>query len=133
MIATVVREVFPESRDVSVRGLIPEISRRAVRTFLIGPDGRPSAQRVRRAVARAAQRERELRPFEGHLERRVGIETAIQAGAAGPELHDLARTWFGEGETLSVEQLLLASQVPEFARVLGWQKMMSNLNFGDVV
>jgi len=130
-LATVVREVFPDHADVSVRELIPEILRRAVRTFLVGADGRPGVQRVRRAAARARERERALRPFASHLGRRIGIETAIQVGAADDELRELARTWFGERESLSVEQLLLASHVPAFARVLGWQKMMSDLDGVD--
>lgn len=126
-LAVVVREVFDGRDDVTVRELIPEVQRRAVRDFLVGTDGRPSPQRVRRAAARSRVREEQLAPFASILDRRVGLTYAIQSGAAGPELHDLARTWFGEAESLSVEELLLASQVPEFARVLGWQKMMANL------
>ncbi|MDG2307591.1 MAG: hypothetical protein P8R42_23640 [Candidatus Binatia bacterium] len=127
-LAAVAREVFPDQADVSVRELIPEILRRAVRDFLVGKDGRPSAQRVRRAIARARVRQDQFRELEPYLKRRVGIDAAIQSGAADDALHGLARTWFDEKESLSVEQLLLGSHVPAFARVLGWQKMMSNLD-----
>lgn len=126
-LAAVVREAFPGRESVAVRELIPEVQRRAVRTFLVGADGRPSALRVRRAAARARARQEQLEAFRSTLDRRLGLHHVIQAGAAGEELRDLARTWFGETETISVEQLLLASQVPAFARVLGWQKMMAAL------
>lgn len=126
-IAVVVRDAFDGRSGVTVRELIPEIQRRAVRDFLMGADGRPSAQRVRRAVARAGAREELFAQFSSILERRIGLTYAIQSGAAGPELRGLARTWFAERESLSVEQLLLASQVPEFQRLLGWQKMMAAL------
>lgn len=124
-LAAVVREAFPEREAVTVRELIPEVQRRAVRTLLIGADGRPSAQRIRRAAARAGARREQLAEFESTLDRRLGLQHIIQAGAADDEIRDLARTWFGETETISVEQLLLASHVPAFARVLGWQKMMA--------
>lgn len=124
-LAVVVREAFPEQDDVSIRELIPEVSRRAVRDFLYGADGRPSVPRIRRALARVAVRQSEMREFAGGLDRRIGIETAIQVGAAGEDLRALARTWFGESEELRMDQLLLVSHVPQFARLLGWQKMMS--------
>ncbi len=126
-LAAVVREAFPGRDEVTIRELIPEVSRRAVQTLLVGTDGRPSAQRVRRALARAHVRREQVAGLESILDRRIGIQHVIQAGAADPELHELARVWFGETESVSVGQLLLASQVPAFERVLGWQKMMANL------
>ncbi len=121
------RAAFPGRDEVSVRELIPEIQRRAVRTLLVGADGRPSVQRVRRATARAEVRAALLGEFESILDRRIGIQHLIQSGAADDGLRGLVRTWFGETESVSVAQLLLASQVPAFARVLGWQKMMADL------
>lgn len=126
-LVTVVREAFEERSDVTVGELIPEIQRRAVRDFLIGADGRPSIARVRRALAQAAERKRALEQLGPIKDRQVDLSAAIQSGAADESVRSLARAWFGEATALSVEQLLLASKEPAFARLLGWKKMMCDV------
>jgi hypothetical protein len=125
-LASVVREVFPDRSEVTIGELVPEASRPAVRSFLLGTDDRPSLPRVRHAIAFAERRRAETGALEAQLDKRIELRMAEEVGAADPDLRDLARSWFGEEESLSVGQLLLASQVPAFARLLGWQRMMSS-------
>ena len=126
-LVAVVRELFDGRFDVRVAELLPEIQRRAVRELFIGADGRPSIARVRRAVSQARARLRALETLGSLREERVDLTAAIQSGAADPSVRSLADTWFGDSESLSVEQLLLGSCEPAFVRVLEWKKMMSNV------
>lgn len=124
-LAAVVREIAPEQNEVSIKSLIPEITRPAVRDLLLGSDGEPSPLRVRRALSFVEPRQAREREYEAYLDKTASIDLAIEAGAASDALRSLAQLWFAEGESLSVAQLVRATQVADFRKLLGWITMMA--------
>ena len=123
-LAALFRQVFPEHDEVSVRELCPEITRRAIADFFIGRDGLPSLARVRHALSRTSARRERLRLAGERAEDTIDLDFAIQSGAADDRLPRLVRERFGAGDQVTVGQLLHAVEVPEFARLLAWHRMM---------
>ena len=123
-LAAAFREAFPEREEVLVRELCPEVSRRAVSDFLLGRSGAPSLPRIRRALVQAGRRRERLRQAGEHAGETINLNLALSSVGADEGVRSLLRSCFGSGEEVTVGQLLSAIELPGFAQILDWFRMM---------